>query len=77
MKCPFSSLLIDFSLKSILLDIRIATLSCFLGPFDWKIFFHPFTLRYVYVSVKVCFLIQPKDRSFFHISSVSLCLFVG
>ena len=77
MKWPFLSLLIDFSLKSILLDIRIATLACFLGPFDWKIFFQPFTLRYVYVRVKVCFLIQPKNGSFFHISSFSLCLFVG
>ena len=34
MICPSLSLLIDFILKSILLDIRIATLACFLGPFD-------------------------------------------
>ena len=38
MKCPSSSILIDFTFKSILLAIRIATPSCFLCPFDWKIF---------------------------------------
>ena len=31
-KCPSPSLLIDFSLKFILLDIRTATPACFLGP---------------------------------------------
>ena len=39
-KCPSPSLLIDFSLKSNLLDIRITTYSCFLGPFAWKKSFH-------------------------------------
>ena len=29
--------LINFGLKSILLDIRMATPVCFLGPFAWKI----------------------------------------
>ncbi|ERE81999.1 hypothetical protein H671_2g7763 [Cricetulus griseus] len=37
---------IMFSLKSNLLDIRIATPACFLGPFDWKIFSQTFTLRF-------------------------------
>ncbi|KAL6039161.1 hypothetical protein STEG23_002694 [Scotinomys teguina] len=32
------------SLKSILLDIRIATPACFLSPFDWKAFSQPVTL---------------------------------
>ena len=32
--CPSLSLWIDFSLKSILLDVRIAIPACFLGPFD-------------------------------------------
>lgn len=32
MKSP-PSLLIDFHLNSVLLDIRIATTACFLGPF--------------------------------------------
>ena len=41
MKCPSLSLLIDFSLKSILLDVRIATPVCFLGPFDRKFFLNP------------------------------------
>ena len=41
MKCPSVSLLIDFTWKSILLDIRKATPACFLGPFDWKIFPNP------------------------------------
>ena len=31
--------LIDFSVKSILLDIKIVTPACFLGPFYWKVFF--------------------------------------
>ena len=43
-KCPSLSLLIDFSLKSILLDIRIATPACFLGLFDLKVS-HPLTMR--------------------------------
>jgi hypothetical protein len=38
MKCPSPSLLINFGSKSILLDIRMATPACFLGPFVWKLF---------------------------------------
>ena len=44
MKYP-SSLLIDFTLKSVLFDIRIDIPACFLVSFDWKIFSQPFTLR--------------------------------
>ena len=44
-KCPSLSLLIDFSLKSILLDITIVTAASFLGTFDWKKIFQLFTLR--------------------------------
>ena len=40
----FSIFLINFCLKSILLDISIATPACFSGPFDWKILSQPFTL---------------------------------
>ena len=78
MKCPSSSLLIDFSLKSNLLDIRNATLACFLGPFDWKVFSHPFTLRY-HLSLKLrCVSCkQQKDGFCFRIHSVSLYLFMG
>lgn len=39
------SLFITFGVKSILLDIGVATLSGFVGPFDWQNFFHDFTLR--------------------------------
>ena len=57
MKCPSLSLLIGFSLKSILLDIRIATPVCFLGPFGLEIFF--LTLYSEAMSVfeaEVCFM---------------------
>jgi hypothetical protein len=37
--------LINFCLKSILLDIRIATATCLLGPFAWKIISQSFNLR--------------------------------
>ena len=45
MKCPSPSLLIDFHLKSILFDIKITTLACFLGPFHRKTFSQSFTLK--------------------------------
>jgi hypothetical protein len=43
MKCPSPSFffLITFSLKFILLNIRMVTLTCFLGPFAWKTFSSP------------------------------------
>jgi hypothetical protein len=44
MKCHSSSLLINFSLKSTLSDMNIATPACLWGPFSWKTFFYPFTL---------------------------------
>ena len=78
MKCPSSYLLIDFNLKSILLDIRIATPACFLGPFDWKIFSQPFTLREcLSLRWRCVSCMQQKDGSCFHIHSVSVCLFIG
>ena len=56
MKCSSLSLLIAFSLKSILLAIRIATPACFLGPHDWKkIPTLYFELMSVF-EVEVCFL---------------------
>lgn len=39
MKCTSLSLLISFGWKSILLDIRIPTPACSMGPFAWKTFF--------------------------------------
>ena len=78
MKWHPSALLSNFSLKSVLLDIRIATLACFLCLFDWKIFSQPFILRW-YLSLKLICVscMQQKDRFCFCIQSVSLCLFIG
>ena len=62
MKCPSLSLLIDCSLNSILLDTRIATPACLLGPFDWKNF--PPTLCSEVMSifeVEVCFLYVAEE----------------
>ena len=36
MSVKSSSLLTNFGLQSILLDIEIATQACFLGPFAWN-----------------------------------------
>jgi hypothetical protein len=43
-KCASIPYLIIF-VKSILLDIRMATPASFLGPFAWKTSFYPFTPR--------------------------------
>ena len=76
MKCPLS-LLIDFSLKSILLYIRLVKPACFLGPFDWKIFYQPFTLRQC-LSLRLKYVsCMQKDGFCFCIQSISLCLFIG
>ena len=56
MKCPSLSFLIDFSLKSILLDIRITTPACFLDPFDWKIFPNLYSEAMSVFEVEACFL---------------------
>ena len=56
MKCPFPSLLINFVLKSILLDIRIAIAACFVGPFNWNIFSQPLLWGNICLEVEVCFL---------------------
>ena len=78
MKCPSPSLLIDFSLKSILLDIRMATPACFLGPFAWKTFSQPFTLsRCLSMWLRCVSCKQQNVGSCFRIQSLSLCLFIG
>ena len=46
----------DFSLKSILLDIRIVTPACFLGPFDWNFFLSLYSEEMSVFEVEVCFL---------------------
>ena len=71
MKCPFLCLLIDLSLKSILLDIRLAIPACFLGLFDWKIFFPTLYSEVMSVSeVEVCFLYAAEGWILF---SYSVC----
>ena len=76
MSIPF--LLIDFSLKSILLDIRMATPACFLGPFAWKTFSQPFTLsRCLSLWLRCVSCKQQNVGSCFRIQSLSLCLFIG
>ena len=78
MKCPSLSLLIDFSLKSILLDIRIARPACFLDLFDWNFFSQPFPLRrYLSLILRCVSFMQQKDGFCFPIQSVSLCVFIG
>ena len=56
MNCPSPSLLINFSSKSILLDIIMATPACFLGPFVWKIFPGLYSEVLSVLVAKVCFL---------------------
>ena len=56
-KCPSSYLLSGFSLKIILLDIRIGIPSHFLGPFNWKNLFSNLNFEVVSVfEVEVFFL---------------------
>ena len=72
------SLRIDFSLKSILLEIRMATPACFLGPFAWKTFSQPFTLsRCLSLRLRCVSCKQQNVGSCFCIQSLSLCLFIG
>ena len=74
MKCPSLSLLTDFSLKSTLLDIRIATPVCFLGPFDWKNFSQFFAMmQCLSLRLRYVLCMQQKDRFCFCIQSVNLC----
>ena len=68
-KCPSPSLLVDFCLKSILLDIRITIPACFLGPVDWKTFPTLYSEVISVFEVEVCFLHTAKGGS--------LCLFIG
>ena len=77
-KCPSSYLLDTFSLKSVLLAIRIATPACFLGPFYRKVFSQLIILRkYLSLKLRCVSCMQQKDGSCFCIHSVSLCLFIG
>ena len=77
MKCLSFSVLIDFSLKSILLDIRIVTPACFLGTFDWNYFFLSPLLCGNVCEVRYVFIEQQQDKICLHIQFISLCLFIG
>ena len=77
MKYPSSSYLITFGWKSILLDIRMATLACFLKPFAWKTFFNPFTLSYcLSLLMRHVTCTHQNSGSSLGIQSLSLCLFI-
>ena len=73
-KCP-SSLLTDFSLKSVLLDIRIAIPACFLGPFDWKIFSQPCTLMWCLVFEVEVFFVCSRRMDLFFVTNILACVF--
>ena len=69
---------IFFILRSILSNMRMATLTIFWFSFAWNIFSHPFTFSW-YVSVGLKWVSYgPLIHGFcFCIHSVSLCLLVG
>jgi hypothetical protein len=70
------SILIDFGMKLILTDIKMALQSCFIGPFLWNILFLQFTPRYNLSLMLMCVsCIKLKDRFCFQIHSVSLCFY--
>ena len=76
MKCPSLSLLIYLNLKSVLLDIRIATPARLLVTFDWKNFPQPLSLRQcLSLRLRHVSCMQQKDAFCFHIQSVNLCLY--
>ena len=78
MKRTSLSLFIDFSLKSLFIDIGIATQACSLGPFYWKNFSQHFTLRRcLSLRLRCISCMQQKDGFCFCIQCVSLCLFKG
>jgi ABC-type branched-subunit amino acid transport system permease subunit len=75
-KMSSSSCLLTVGLKSILLDIRMATPTCFLGtllgiPFPY--FYSEIVPIFVF---EVCFLFSAKCWILFAIQSVSVCLFI-
>ena len=78
MWCPSLSPVIFFILRSILSDMRIATLAFFCFPFAWNIFFHPLTLSLsVSLGLKQISCRQHVYGSCFCIHSPSLCVQVG
>ena len=77
MKCPSLSFLLTLCWKSILFNIRMATLACFFGTFARKIGFQPFTLRYyLSLSLRCVSCMQQNVGTCLRSQSVSLCLFI-
>ena len=77
-QCSSLSLVIFFILRSILCDMRIATLAFFCFPFAWNIFFHPLAFSlYVSWGLKWVSYRQHMYESCFCIHSASMCLLVG
>ena len=74
MKCHSLSLLITLDL----FDIRMATPTCFLGPFVWRIVFQPFTLwQCLSFSLMQVSYMQQNIGSCLCIQSIILCLFIA
>jgi hypothetical protein len=81
MKWPLLSPLIDFSLKSTLWDMSMATPACLWGLFAWKTFFYPLTLS----QCLFCFFFflqwvsckQHMVGSCFLTQFTNLCLLIG
>jgi hypothetical protein len=76
MQCPSSSFLITFNWKSILLNIRMATLAWFLGSFAWKNFFSLWFSGSVCVCHWGVFPVCSKMLSPVYISSLLAHVFV-
>ena len=71
---PYLSLTLGW--KLILFYIRMATPSCFLGPFVWKFFSSLIIWGSVFV-IEVHFMYAENSGSCLHILSVSLCFLIG
>ena len=77
MQYPMSAI-IFLILKSILFEIKIATLAFFWFTLAWNIFFHPFTFNlYVSLGLKWVFCSLHTYGSYFCIHSVRLYFLVG
>jgi hypothetical protein len=71
--------LITLGWKSILLDIRMPTPPCFLGPFAWKIVFQLFFFflrNYLSLSLRLVFCKQQNVGSCLCSQSISIYLFI-
>jgi hypothetical protein len=76
MKCPSLSCLINFGSKSVLLDIRMAIASCFLGPITWKKISSPLLWGHVYLWCWGVFLVCPRMMNPVFTSILLICVFL-